>query len=108
MKKNKNGKKDETPEKTEEIKKVISAIDESTKVSIPEIKKEETVPLITPIELINKQFPQKEGYKLKICFLWTSEEGANYFRINYIRIEDCLFESYFAKVKDGVLEFKTT
>lgn len=115
MAKKSNGKKKTkaiTPKKeiSEAIPKQIEKQHEQ--IAAPEIKEEpkkEEIPISTPLDLVSKQFHQKEGKKLKICPLWTSEEGRNFFRVNYIDYDTAECESYWVEVdKEGVLTVKTT
>lgn len=101
------------PKKKEE--KMITKTEQKELLKSAEVKTEEVVkqepPKVeeaTPLEIVTKHFEPKEFYKLKICPLWTSEEGTNYFRVNYLSTFSEKIISYWVEVKSGILTCKTT
>lgn len=52
------------------------------------------------VALVAAAYPEREGFKRKICPLWGP-----YLRINYLDLEDgTVPESYFLKAKNGKVE----
>lgn len=69
----------------------------------PEVKKAPAV--YNADALVREQFPEKDGYKLRICPLWTNSEGVSFYRVNYLSWEDWKrMECYWVVVNKGVVK----